>query len=1387
MRWSKLFVGREQELTRLISAYDKAVSGCVQVVPIVAESGFGKTRLAQEFYNWLSVNRDPAGEAGYWPDWLERIEDNLTVNPPAETCGKPKLVMPYLWWGLRIPDPGARNEIISGALWPAISCLRPHLAQHQIEVEKRAIKFKAMKEGAKGATSLGFDVLGNIVTFGLLGAGKTIVESGIAFYNIHKERVALEEKSLTPNQTNRNINDELSETIISDLRLLACPPSKNLPQTPLVLLLDDAQWLEQDQSTLAFFEQLIVIAKQENWPLLLIITCWEKEWHNSEENQTAPAKWLDRAEGNNPILLGSAMGMELIISKAFSGLSPSQIELLLDKADGNPQFLDEILMFLDRSPKYFQKRDRSLPLSEKGEKALTDMNFADLVLDRFEAAPENVRKVLALSGLQGMSFSPRISKLMAESAAIEQASKAISYSETPLGFTSIRNETATTFPKSKDEKQFQSAEFRLKAYREAALEDLENHIDKKCALQHFARARQQIKSTLNRSSNIDLEILIAFVEEPQAALAAAGKLIKRADEKSDYLASATIAANVMPLLKEVDCPPPHDVVNTILEADSNYNSLSNKHLDIVNRFILMFVAQQPECRSHAQQLDVTKYYRLRSRIKFVLNGALRAVEDAKISLDASRVIADKNQSTDAKENLATSIKQYAHVTLETQGPECAKPLLLEVEQLMREIAEELKTPNARKNLAFAIFDLATMTRDIDGPECAKPFFLEVERLMRGLAEELKTPNARRDLASATYHLAKLTNDLDGPLASKPLFIENERLMRELAAELNTPSACKELANASSHLATVTRDTKGPEAAKPTFMEVVILMRKLAEELGTPGTKYDLALAVFNLATVTQDTEGPEAAKSLFVEVVNLMRKLAEEFEIPSVRKSLANATFHLATVISGIDGPQAAKPFFVENEQLMLELAEELKTPSARWDQAIATFHLASVTRDIDGPAAAKPLFERYEQLMRTLEEELKTPSTRQSLAIATYHLGTVTWDVDGPKAAKPLFIENERLMRELAAELNTPSAFKDLANATYHLATLMREIDGPAVAKPLFVEHQRLMRTLAEELKSPNARKGAANAIAHLATVTNDIDGPLAAKPLFVEYERLMDVLAAELNTPSARKDLAIAISSLAAVVQDTDGAEKAKHLFKKNQQLVESVASELRTPYSLYHVSLSEFFTFRNALSLNQSNHALFESVVINSTNAKSQLNSLLKVEETIDKYSGFKQFNRNEVVAVARIKNLISACYIATEQIDCAKSKLSQLSKTLKQLSQFNTHNAKEQLVLASFYEAQVAITKHNFTAAEDNFKVAQKIIDKMLPDFWDVSYYRSLICWYYGNFLHETGKNVAAMRVIELGLTAAQRFTKYNVRNGKAILDAFSQTQRNWLATVSNNIE
>lgn len=57
--WRSLFLGRKEELQWLQDAWDSAVQGNPQIRVLTAESGYGKTKIAQAFYSWLSTARDP--------------------------------------------------------------------------------------------------------------------------------------------------------------------------------------------------------------------------------------------------------------------------------------------------------------------------------------------------------------------------------------------------------------------------------------------------------------------------------------------------------------------------------------------------------------------------------------------------------------------------------------------------------------------------------------------------------------------------------------------------------------------------------------------------------------------------------------------------------------------------------------------------------------------------------------------------------------------------------------------------------------------------------------------------------------------------------------------------------------------------------------------------------------------------------------------------------------------------------------------------------------------------------------------------------------------------------------------------------------------------------
>lgn len=104
---SRTFFGRERELARLQQLFEEAAGGGgPRMAVVVAHTGVGKTRLAQELYRWLSTH--PRWDAtDFWPDDLGLEQQSLKVNPdlPSELTVRPA----FVWWGVRATSTIDRN------------------------------------------------------------------------------------------------------------------------------------------------------------------------------------------------------------------------------------------------------------------------------------------------------------------------------------------------------------------------------------------------------------------------------------------------------------------------------------------------------------------------------------------------------------------------------------------------------------------------------------------------------------------------------------------------------------------------------------------------------------------------------------------------------------------------------------------------------------------------------------------------------------------------------------------------------------------------------------------------------------------------------------------------------------------------------------------------------------------------------------------------------------------------------------------------------------------------------------------------------------------------------------------------------------------------------
>jgi tetratricopeptide (TPR) repeat protein len=412
-----VFCGRERELAQLLATWETVKSGTSgpRVTVLLAESGLGKTRLAQEFFARLSRSENASGSTGYWPDDLGRDGNNLRINPPEASCDA-EAELPFLWWGLRLVDPLAHNRIAAGVLAPHVERdLVPHL-EPMYRAQRRRQRLTQL---AKIGGGLAADAITDLVPF--LGLAKTVGEVGLELKALHSSW-RRDREALDPNSLAADRRASLVDRVIGDLTALFS--GKAGARVPGVILIDDGQFSTHDPGLVAFVEALLEAMTSGDWPLLLLVTHWEREWAQ-QTGDAAPsvARALtvfgyDEQDRVDCLRMAPVDDLEPMLREALPGLPPEQAQALLARADGNPRFLDEILRIATsvRGRALFVGRNPSEAMTEAGLADLLARSVAlhDLIAERLAASPAPVQKAVALASVQGSEF---LRRLVGETAA----------------------------------------------------------------------------------------------------------------------------------------------------------------------------------------------------------------------------------------------------------------------------------------------------------------------------------------------------------------------------------------------------------------------------------------------------------------------------------------------------------------------------------------------------------------------------------------------------------------------------------------------------------------------------------------------------------------------------------------------------------------------------------------------------------------------------------------------------------------------------------------------------------------------------------------------------------------------------------------------------------
>lgn len=404
------FIGRSAELQQIKDLWKKACEGRPQVVNLVADTGAGKTRLVQAFYEWLSIypeHSDGICSQNYWPNDLG-VGRQRVVNPPLERFASFDLNndrIPWLWWGMYWTDADGENEC---GLVRFHDYIDVHLSM--LELQRNAFS-KSLADVRDTVRNEAFGFVAGLIPGG--SQARSVFDLAKKLQANRKEHKEAQ-KGLASQDKNRQ--EALAESIVERLRLVFNSKKKSSPPIPLVLFLDDIHFatdISRDGFSLQFLDRLMRQAGREQWPLLVLTTHWKGPWqlHRKGVNLEEGKPWrrimleLDveqniKTPDIHTLKLHNIPREELrsVILDYLPGLNREDQDKLLALVD-NVRWLVEVLNALSDSAENFEDNDRARSLSAHGhrrlDKLLKTRGYMEVIRQRLEGdAMRDFRAVL---------------------------------------------------------------------------------------------------------------------------------------------------------------------------------------------------------------------------------------------------------------------------------------------------------------------------------------------------------------------------------------------------------------------------------------------------------------------------------------------------------------------------------------------------------------------------------------------------------------------------------------------------------------------------------------------------------------------------------------------------------------------------------------------------------------------------------------------------------------------------------------------------------------------------------------------------------------------------------------------------------------------------------